>query len=96
MTCHMSFTKIPRITSPPLVPFHPSAEQTRFLRLHSPAGSVTQWQWLFGSTMLRATTDSGTTATIWRDALDELVRAGLMRWGHGSQVLLTTTGLEFV
>lgn len=85
MTCHMTFYR----AAPPLQPqaFQPTIEQARFLALH--AAPVTKWQWLFSETMLRATTDTGATATIWRDALDELIDQGLMRWGHGQQVCLT-------
>lgn len=81
MTCHMTFQ---RIASP--TRFQPTRDQARFLALHRL--SVQRWQWLFSETMLRATTDTGATATIWRDALDELIDQGLMRMGHGSMVCL--------
>jgi hypothetical protein len=97
MTCHMTFHSLPRTPSPPLQPFQPTPEQSRFLHLHSPHGSVTRWQWHFSSTALRAYTETGRTATIWRDALEELVAQGLMRWGHGcADVVLTSQGIQHV
>jgi hypothetical protein len=112
MICHMTFHKVracvchehrpecncetPAVAASPLALWAPTVEQLRFLRLHSPAGSVTRWQWHFMDTQLRAYTDAGETATIWRDALQELVDQGLMRWGHGQQVCLTAAGLQCV
>lgn len=82
------------IDSPPLAPaFAPSAAQMRFMRLHL-LHVVEQWRWHWLDTMLRATTDRGVTATIWRDALDELVREGLMRRGLGFAMELTMKGRE--
>lgn len=54
-----------------------SAAADRFLALHRDAGVyVERWQWLFGESMLRATSNDGRTATISRFELDELVAVG--------------------
>lgn len=79
--------------APPLAPFHPTVAQMRFMRLHL-LHVVEQWRWHWCETMLRATTDRGVTATLWRDSVDELVREGLMRRGLGFAMELTNRGRE--
>jgi len=65
-----------------------SADQVRFLALHARAiDPPMKWQWHFGSTLLRATTDRGHTASLGAEAFDELVRAGLVRrMGFGAAI----------
>lgn len=86
---------LPPHDSPPLAPepFLPNPEQIRFLDLHR-HHIVTVWRWHLMETQLRAYTDRGRAATIWRDNLDELVRAGLMEHGAGFDMKLTNAGRE--
>lgn len=56
-----------------------------FISLHTHC-LVVKWVWCFSGTMLRAITDTGLSATIHRDALDDLIAAGLMERGPGFSV----------
>lgn len=72
-----------------------NAEQLRFLWLHA-SHHVVKWQWHFLETMLRAYTDKGQTASIWRDNLNDLLQRGLLEHGHGcADVRITDLGREF-
>lgn len=71
-----------RISSPPLAPETTlSPAQLAFLSLHV-LHHVERWQWHWFETMLRAHAGRR-SATIWRDAAEEMVAWGLMEWGHG-------------
>lgn len=87
---------LPTIASPPLAPlapFLPSPAQIRFMRLHA-WHLVEQWRWHWFETMLRATTDRGVTATLWRDEVESLVSQGLMEAGMGYCMEVTPRGRE--
>lgn len=56
---------------------YPDQTADRFLALHQ-THFVTCWQWILGGGMLRATADTGETATISRDELEQLVTAGIV------------------
>lgn len=67
-------------------------EQQRFIALHA-NHVVVRWEWRMKETQLRAHTERGFKATISRDAVDELVDAGLLEWGFGcADCRLTETG----
>lgn len=86
------------LQTPPLVPaapFQPSRAQIRFMRLHT-FHCVEKWQWHWLQTMLRATTDRGVTATLWRDSVDELIHEGLMEAGMGYAMSVTDAGRELL
>jgi hypothetical protein len=59
-----------------------NSAQRAFLRLHAAPTPPQHWKWHFAGTQLRATSEGG-TRTIWRDDLDALVGAGLLRKGAG-------------
>lgn len=71
--------------------FVPSPGQLRFLRLHA-LHLVERWQWHWLDTMLRAYTDRGDTATIWRDDVEQLLQQGLMEAGMGFTMSVTIKG----
>jgi hypothetical protein len=74
----------------PLAPLSPN--QLRFLALHT-HHRPERWTWHFCETMLRAATDRGRTATIWRDDLADLMGRGLMEQGAGyADVRVTDAG----
>lgn len=84
---------VPVVASPPLQPLSPA--QVRFLALHV-RYLVTEHQWYFVCSQLRATTDTGRRAYLWRDELDDLVARGLMQWGIGcADVKVTPAVLDF-
>ena len=58
-----------------------STSQFNFLALHV-RSLAERWQWYFCNTQLRAHAGK-TTATIWRDDLDDLIARGLMFKGAG-------------
>jgi hypothetical protein len=79
--------------APPLA-WQPNAAQQRFLRFHTRL--VEKWRWHFVETQLRAYTEHGQTATIWKDDLAELLHRGLMFKGMGAaDVHLTEQGRVF-
>lgn len=92
---------LPFVLSPPpaplvpAAPFQPTRAQLHFLRLHC-FHCVEQWRWHWYETMLRATTDRGVTATLWRDSVDELIREGLMEAGMGYAMSVTDAGRELL
>lgn len=93
---------LPHVDSPPLAPlvpeppaFTPSPAQLHFLRLHC-FHLVERWQWHWYETMLRATTDRGVTATLWRDEVESLVSEGLMEAGMGYAMSVTDAGRELL
>lgn len=76
---------------------HPalSAPQIHFLALHV-NHAVTAWRWHWFETMLRASAGKR-TATLGREDVEELVRAGLMEWGMGcAWVRATAAGAQAV
>lgn len=81
--------------APPLAPepFSPNDTQQRFMWLHE-RHFVTVWKWLWQGATFRAFTDRGVTASISKDDVNELVEHGLMRWGTGYTIELTTIGRE--
>lgn len=96
--CSDGCPALPTIDSPPLVPaapFQPSRAQIRFLRLHT-FHLVEKWRWYWLDTMLRATTDRGVTATLWRDEVESLVSEGLMEAGMGFCMSVTDAGRELL
>lgn len=70
-----------------------TGEQTRFLALHANR-TPTRWQWLWGSTILRAHTDRDEHATISAAGFDELVRLRLMKRSGLAGATITTKGRE--
>lgn len=68
-------------------------EQQRFLMLHAKR-RVEKWQWLWGSTILRASTERDYTATIPAAQFDELLRLGLMRRSGCAGAVITDMGRE--
>ncbi len=92
---------LPQVDSPPraplvpAAPFQPSQAQLHFLRLHC-FHLVEQWRWHWYETMLRATTDRGVTATLWRDEVESLVSQGLMEAGMGYAMSVTDAGRDLL
>lgn len=78
-----------RTTSP--APARPATGTERFLALHA-ARFVVHWQWHFLGEMLRATADTGETATISRAELEQLVEAGQVERLGAAGVRLTSKG----
>lgn len=70
-----------------------TGEQTRFLVLHADHVPV-RWQWLWGSTILRAHTERGNTATIPVAQFDELVRLRLVKRSGMAGAVITAKGRE--
>ena len=84
---------LPFSDSPPIASEPPlSASQLRFLTLHA-RHLVTSHQWHLSNSQLRATTDTGRRAYLWRDELDDLVRRNFMARGVGcADVKVTEQG----
>jgi hypothetical protein len=82
--------------APPLAPDAPTLTpaQFHFLQLHV-LHHVERWRWYWFETMLRAHA-SKRSATIWKDAADELVALGLMEWGMGFSMRPTAAGAGMV
>lgn len=79
------------VASPSLVPFAPTDEQLRFLKIHASSSPPHMWRWHFQGEQLRACSEAG-CCTISKAALGELYDAGLMKTGYGHQVQLTSKG----
>jgi hypothetical protein len=70
-------------------------DQIAFVRIHQTGvghNYVSEWKHVFLGATIRATTNKGKTATLDRDAVQELVDAGLMTTGYGGSFHLTDAG----
>lgn len=74
-----------------------SSCQLRFLRLHQlrDAEYIEEWGHMFRHSMVRAMTNKGKTAAASRDEINEMVRIGLLRQGHGGSFHVTDLGRAY-